>query len=136
MGTRLPPRSTMPNCQPSTSVSLYREVYGAGDPILCLHGLGANLYSWRHFIAPFSQHNKLILVDFKGCGRSPKPLDAQQWKLSASHSSDTAVGASTLRGWSTGAPQAPGMWFSIELPQPTLVTELQFDSVAALGGGR
>ena len=59
----------------STSVGLYKEVYGAGDPILCLHGLGANIYSWRHFIAPFSQHNKLILVDSKGCGRSPKPLD-------------------------------------------------------------
>ena len=66
----------------------------------------------------------------------PKPLDGQQWKLSASHSSDTAVGASTLRGWSTGAPQAPGMWFSIELPQPALVTEVQFDSMAAMGGGR
>jgi pimeloyl-ACP methyl ester carboxylesterase len=65
----------MTNRLPSTSISLYKEVYGAGDPILCLHGLGANIYSWRHFIAPFSQHNKLILVDFKGCGRSPKPLD-------------------------------------------------------------
>lgn len=65
----------MTNRQPSASVSLYQEVYGAGDPILCLHGLGANIYSWRHFIAPFSQNNKLILVDFKGCGRSPKPLD-------------------------------------------------------------
>jgi pimeloyl-ACP methyl ester carboxylesterase len=65
----------MNNTQSSASVSLYKEVYGAGDPILCLHGLGANVYSWRHFIAPFSQHNKLILVDFKGCGRSPKPLD-------------------------------------------------------------
>jgi pimeloyl-ACP methyl ester carboxylesterase len=65
----------MTNRQPSASVSLYKEVYGAGDPILCLHGLGANIYSWRHFIAPFSQNNRLILVDFKGCGRSPKPLD-------------------------------------------------------------
>ena len=65
----------MTNRQPSASVSLYKEVFGAGDPILCLHGLGANIYSWRHFIAPFSQNNKLILVDFKGCGRSPKPLD-------------------------------------------------------------
>lgn len=65
----------MTNHEPCASVSLYKEVYGAGDPILCLHGLGANIYSWRHFIAPFSQNNKLILVDFKGCGRSPKPLD-------------------------------------------------------------
>jgi pimeloyl-ACP methyl ester carboxylesterase len=57
-------------------VTLYKEVYGSGDPILCLHGLGASIYSWRHFIAPFSQQNKLILVDFKGCGKSPKPFDS------------------------------------------------------------
>lgn len=67
----------------------------------------------------------------------PKPLDSQQLKLAASHASDTASGASTLRGWSTGVPQAQGMWFSIELPQPTLVAELQFDSVSInTGRGR
>ena len=59
----------------SRSVDLYKEVYGGGDPILCLHGLGANIYTWRHFIGPFSQKNKLILVDFRGCGKSPKPRD-------------------------------------------------------------
>jgi len=57
------------------SVRLNKEVYGTGNPILCLHGLGANAYSWRHFIKPFSQGHKLILVDFKGSGKSPKPLD-------------------------------------------------------------
>lgn len=41
--------------------------------MLCLHGLGANLFSWRHFIAPFSKTHRLILVDFRGCGQSPKP---------------------------------------------------------------
>ena len=41
------------------------------------------------------------------------------------------------RGWNSGAPQAPGMWFSIELPQPASVTEVQFDSVSEFrGGGR
>src|SRR5258705_965185 len=69
----------MTNLRPSASVSLYKEVYGAGDPILCLHGLGANIYSWRHFIAPFSQNNKLMLVDFKGCGSSQKPLDTSYY---------------------------------------------------------
>ena len=66
----------MATSRTSASVSLYKEVYGAGDPILCLHGLGANLYSWRHFITPFSQRNKLILVDFKGSGKSPKPFNS------------------------------------------------------------
>jgi len=65
----------MSNGQTSTSTNLYKEVYGSGDPILCLHGLGASMFSWRHFITPFSQNNKLILVDFKGCGKSPKPKD-------------------------------------------------------------
>ena len=58
----------------------------------------------------------------------PRPLDAQQWKLTASHSAETAAGAATLRGWTSGVPQAPGMWFPVELPQPATVTELQFES--------
>jgi mono/diheme cytochrome c family protein/glucose/arabinose dehydrogenase len=64
----------------------------------------------------------------------PRVLDSQQFKLSASHGNETAAAAATLRGWSSGAAQAPGMWFQIELPQPALVSELQFDSTG--GGGR
>jgi len=65
----------------------------------------------------------------------PRLLDSVQWKLTASHGAETASGAATLRGWSTGAPQAAGMWLTIELPQPAIVAELQFDSTSA-GGGR
>src|SRR4030095_15117893 len=57
------------------STTLYKEVYGTGDPILCLHGLGASMFSWRNFIEPFSRHHKLILVDFKGSEKSAKPRD-------------------------------------------------------------
>ena len=59
----------------------------------------------------------------------PRPLDSQQWKLTASHGAETAAGGATLRGWTSGAPQAPGMWFAVELPQPAMVTEVQFDSM-------
>lgn len=58
------------------SLNLYKETYGEGDPILCLHGLGANLFTWRHLISPLSRNHKLVLVDFKGCGKSPKPRDS------------------------------------------------------------
>lgn len=54
---------------------LYKEEFGEGDPILCLHGLGANSYTWRHFIGQFASTNKLILVDLKGFGSSAKPAD-------------------------------------------------------------
>lgn len=65
----------------------------------------------------------------------PRQVDPQQLKLSASHGADTAAGAVTLRGWNSAAPQAAGMWFTIELPQPAAVTEIQFDSASAGGGG-
>src|ERR1700741_2163872 len=57
------------------SEHLYKEEHGDGDPILCLHGLGANVFTWRYFIDPFSRNSKLILVDLKGFGKSAKPDD-------------------------------------------------------------
>jgi pimeloyl-ACP methyl ester carboxylesterase len=58
-----------------TSEYLYKEEYGEGDPILCLHGLGAHCFTWRYLIEPFSQHSRLILIDLKGFGKSAKPDD-------------------------------------------------------------
>lgn len=56
------------------------------------------------------------------------------WKLSASHNPDAAANISAGAGrWDTGGPQQPGMWFQIELPQATTVSEVQLDSSA---GGR
>ena len=64
----------------------------------------------------------------------PRPLDAQHFTLTASHGGATAPGAATLRGWHSGVPQMPGMWFQIELREPALLTEIQFDSPAAETG--
>lgn len=50
-------------------------MYGSGDPVLCLHGLGASTHSWREFRVPVSREHQLILIDFKGHGASPKPKD-------------------------------------------------------------
>jgi pimeloyl-ACP methyl ester carboxylesterase len=57
-------------------IELNRRISGAGDPVLCIHGYGASLYSWRNFVDPLSLHYKLILIDLKGCGDSPKPPDS------------------------------------------------------------
>lgn len=61
--------------QTTPLVTLHQEEFGHGDPILCLHGLGGNIFTWRNFIKPFSRNNRLILVDLRGFGASPKPLD-------------------------------------------------------------
>jgi mono/diheme cytochrome c family protein/glucose/arabinose dehydrogenase len=59
----------------------------------------------------------------------PRPLvpDAT-WKVTASHNASDAVRGVNFAGWTTGAPQQPGMWFQIELPSPLMLTEIQFDS--------
>jgi pimeloyl-ACP methyl ester carboxylesterase len=49
-------------------------VCGSGDPILAIHGLGASIYTWRNLKGRLPNH-KLILLDLKGHGESPKPHD-------------------------------------------------------------
>ncbi len=66
----------------SSLVKMYYEVYGQehGHPLLCLHGFGASLYSWRNFVAAGSAlvaNYKVITIDLKGCGKSPKPDDTR-----------------------------------------------------------
>jgi len=54
-------------------LELHHKIYGAGNPVLCIHGFGASLFSWRNFVDPLSQNYQLILTDLKGSGDSPKP---------------------------------------------------------------
>jgi mono/diheme cytochrome c family protein len=56
------------------------------------------------------------------------------WTATASHNADKAANGFTLAGWTTGVPQAPGMWFQVELPKAAIITEVQFES--GLPGGR
>ena len=66
----------------------------------------------------------------------PRLLDVQaSWKVTASQNSDAASAALSMRTWSTGTPQQPGMWYQVELPQPVMLTEIQFDAPAGRGGG-
>ncbi len=55
------------------------------------------------------------------------------WKASASHNTESAVRAFGTAGWSTVVSQLAGMWFQFELPEPVMLSEIQFQSAA---GGR
>jgi pimeloyl-ACP methyl ester carboxylesterase len=61
---------------PASPLDLHHKIYGAGNPVLCIHGFGASLFSWRNFVGPISAHYQLILIDLKGSGNSPKPADS------------------------------------------------------------
>lgn len=48
---------------------------GDGQPILLIHGFGATSYSWRHVVPALSAKYRVLAVDLKGSGKSPKPQD-------------------------------------------------------------
>ena len=50
--------------------------------------------------------------------------------------SNWRVRATPAVRWDSGAAQQPGMWFQIELPQATQVSEVQIDSTLPNGGRR
>jgi mono/diheme cytochrome c family protein len=62
-------------------------------------------------------------------------LSDPSWKLTASHNPAAAAAALSMAAWNSQTPQAPGMWFQIELPKPVTITEVQFESTAAGGRG-
>ena len=57
------------------ALALHAETHGAGAPIVLVHGFGANTYSWRHLVGPLARRHRVIAVDLKGFGASPKPAD-------------------------------------------------------------
>ena len=65
----------------------------------------------------------------------PRLVDTARATVTASQGAETAAKAGTLVGWSSGAPQASGMWLTVALPQPASITELQFDSAVSQGRG-
>ncbi len=69
----IPGAITSNSCTSQTG--LYCESYGSGEPMLFLHGLGGSTFSWRYLVAPFSGDHEVILIDFRGEGKSPKPHD-------------------------------------------------------------
>ena len=52
---------------------LYREERGEGQPLLLLTGLGYAIWSWQRQIPAWSRQFRVIAVDNRGTGRSPKP---------------------------------------------------------------
>jgi mono/diheme cytochrome c family protein len=69
-------------------------------------------------------------------GSLPRLLPADpSWKAAASHNTERAGSGLTLAAWTTTVPQEPGMWFQVELPQPAMIAEVQFDAGAPGGRG-
>jgi pimeloyl-ACP methyl ester carboxylesterase len=87
-------------------IDLYYEVYGAGDPLVLLHGgLGNGTY-WRNQIPVFAQHYRVIVVDSRGHGRSSFDDQPISYALMASDVlallDQLGIQKADIVGWSDG----------------------------------
>ncbi len=64
------------NPTPPTPLNLHHASYGQGRPLLFIHGFGASSYSWQRILPHLAKKNRVLLLDLKGHGASPKPVDA------------------------------------------------------------
>ncbi len=58
-------------------MDLYTRTTGEGDPIIFLHDFGVSMYTWRHIAPALADQHKVVLLDLKGFGNSPKPEDGR-----------------------------------------------------------
>ena len=57
----------------ANGVSLYYEEYGAGEPILGIHGTGSSSALWSEAAAALGTRGRAIVYDRRGFGRSERP---------------------------------------------------------------
>lgn len=54
-------------------VSLYYEERGAGEPIVCIHGMSSSAAVWGDAVDELAKHGRTISYDRRGCFRSERP---------------------------------------------------------------
>ena len=64
-------------------IDMYFEIAGQGQPLLLLHGLGANIRNWDSQIQYFMKNYQVITCDLRGHGLSSKPKGPYRMRLFA-----------------------------------------------------
>lgn len=62
----------MPTIQVN-DINLYYEIFGVGEPLLLIHGLGSSSRDWEMQVDVFAQNYQVITMDVRGHGKSGKP---------------------------------------------------------------
>jgi pimeloyl-ACP methyl ester carboxylesterase len=88
------------------SIEMYYEEYGAGEPLVLLHGFGGCSQNWLPFTAELSERHRLVVVDLRGHGHSTNPENKFTHREAASDVflllEKLAVGHFSAMGMSSG----------------------------------
>lgn len=57
-----------------SSRGTYYESQGVGDPVFLVIGFGQDTSAWQ-FVAPMLENRQVVVMDNRGCGQSPHPVE-------------------------------------------------------------
>ena len=69
---------------PVNGIQMYYSVYGAGQPILLIHGGLGHADIWANQVDDLAKDHKVIVADSRGHGRSTRTTDPCGYDLMAS----------------------------------------------------
>lgn len=100
-------------------ISLYYEEKGTGTPLILLHGNGENGDYFRHQIEHFSKEYRVIAIDTRGHGKSPRgtaPFTMEQFAEDLNKLMEKLeISKAIILGFSDGANIA--MKFALKYPK-------------------
>jgi pimeloyl-ACP methyl ester carboxylesterase len=102
---------------------LYREVSGSGEPLLLIHGNGANTRIWGRSADDLAAAHTVIAYDRRGFGRSggePAASMREHVADAAALLEEKGAAPATVLGWSGGGVVAAGL----AIERPDLVSSL------------
>ncbi|MDN5287734.1 MAG: 2-hydroxy-6-oxononadienedioate/2-hydroxy-6-oxononatrienedioate hydrolase [Mucilaginibacter sp.] len=87
-------------------IKLYTEVYGAGKPLLLIHGNGGSLSNFSKTIPYFAKKYKVIAVDSRAHGKSRDDRDSLSFEMMADDFAGLLdamhIDSAYVIGWSDG----------------------------------
>jgi pimeloyl-ACP methyl ester carboxylesterase len=105
-------------------IKIYYEIYGAGEPLLLLHGQGGSIQTFLLQIPELSKHFKVIAVDSRAQGKSTDSDKEITYALMASDMSALMdklnLTSAHVVGWSDGG----NIGLELALAQPQKVKKL------------
>ncbi len=87
-------------------LKMYYETYGAGEPLLIIHGNGGSIKDFTFQIPYLSQHYKVIVADSRSQGKSKETGDSLSYEMMADDLSalldHLKIDSAFVIGWSDG----------------------------------
>ncbi|QPC93348.1 alpha/beta fold hydrolase [Mesorhizobium sp. INR15] len=100
------PKPDQTGYAPVNGIQMYYAVFGAGDPVLFIHGGLGHGDIWASQVAALSKTHKVIIADSRGHGRSTRTDQPFGYDLMASDYlallDYLKIGKTALVGWSDG----------------------------------